>query len=122
MHEDESFLKDFQEPPNPTRCTSINMVIMSVDNYSDDELIKKYMDLANKDIWDEICKNCKMPSLLHKGPCTRKQEAAAFASDKILEERDKFTDRMRQIRKDIDDQEKMKNAETGQSDLLKGLA
>ena len=119
MHQDELFLKKFQEPPNPTHCTFKNMAKISVENYSDDDLSKRYMNLLDREAWNEGCKNCKMPSLLHNGPCTRQQEANAFESNKILEERDKFYSRMRNIAKDVAEQERRKDTGTGHNDLLK---
>ena len=112
-------LKDFQEPPKPTHCTLQKMAKMYVDNYSDDELAKRYLKIGDKLAWNEGCKNCKMPILLHNGPCTRQVEANTF--EKIVEERDKFCNRMRNVIKDIEEQEKAKEKGTEQKDLLKTL-
>ena len=49
-----------------------------------------------------------MSTLLHDGPCTRMQAVSTFENDsKILEERDKFAERMRQIRVDVEKQEQI---------------
>ena len=84
------------------------MAKISMDNFSDDELAKQYGELASRETWDEICKTCRMPSMLHKGPYMRKNEANAFECDKILDERDKFRERMKPIIKYIADQEEKK--------------
>ena len=94
---------------------------MSVDNYSDDDLAKRYMNLGDRMAWNDRCKNCKMPTLLHDGPCTRQQEANTFESNKILEERDKFNNSMRNMIRDVAEQERTKEVGTGQNDLLKVL-
>ena len=73
--------------PNAYLLHSENMAKISADNFSDDELAKQYGELMNRETWDEICKTSRMPAMLHKGPCTRKNEANAFECDKILDER-----------------------------------
>ena len=74
-----------------------SMVNLIIDEFSEDELTKRYSELVNKETWDEICKNCQMPMLFHKGVCTRGSEAEALDSDRILDERDKFHERMKSI-------------------------
>ena len=122
MHKNELFLKCFQEPKNPTRCTSIIMNKLSVDNYSDDDLMKRYMDLVDKNKYDETCKNCRMSTLLHDGPCTRMQAVSTFENDsKILEERDKFAERMRKIRVDVENQEQKEKADDSMQKMIEGF-
>ena len=89
-----------------------------MDEYSEDYLTKRYRELVNKDTWDEMCRNCRMPFLLHNGACTRSKEAGPLESGKILDERDKFMERMRLIiRHESEREEKMGQCE-GQSELI----
>ena len=67
----------FQDPPVPAhRSTNIStkMVKINVESFSDDELVKRWSSLVRKEDWDEECEMSKMPNMLHKGPCTRKEE------------------------------------------------
>ena len=43
-------------------------------DFSNEELVKRFNALINKDNWEEECEWCVMPGMLHKGPCTRKEE------------------------------------------------
>ena len=96
LHEEE-LRTEFQDPPKVylTRFESMSNYI--IDEYSEEDLTKRYRELVSKDIWDEMCRNCRMPFLLHNGACTRSKEAGPLKSGKILDERDKFMDRMRLI-------------------------
>ena len=40
---------------------------------SDDELMKRFMELVVSFNYDEVCGTCTLPTLLHKGACTRKE-------------------------------------------------
>ena len=73
------------------------MTRISMDSVSENELANRYEELVNKDTWNDICKNCRMPALLHNGVCTWQNEVEASEYEKILDERDKFCERMKGI-------------------------
>ena len=50
------------------------MVKIIVENFSEEELRKKWNELTRKESWDNECETCRMPEMLHKGACTRKTE------------------------------------------------
>ena len=50
------------------------MVKINVESFSEEVLMKRWSELVRKEAWDEECEVCKMPVMLHKGPCTRKVE------------------------------------------------
>ena len=79
---------------------------MQVDNFSDDDLAKRYLELGDKMAWYETCKNCRLPTLLHSGPCTIQVEAVNW--EKVVDEQDKFVSRMKNVINDIEEQEKEK--------------
>ena len=69
----------FQDPPVPTRCstkisTKYNMVKIKVESFSEEELRKRWNELSRKESWDNEWETCRMPEMLHKGPCTRKTD------------------------------------------------
>ena len=41
------------------------MATIGVETFGDDALRKLYLDLSQKDDWDEDCELCRMPTLLH---------------------------------------------------------
>ena len=55
--------------------------------------------MENKDNWDEACEMCKMPGMLHKGACTRKEDVNAFEYGKLWEAWELYKKRMMPIRK-----------------------
>ena len=73
------------------------MVKITVKDFTNDELEKRWNALANKDNWEEECEWCKMPGMLHKGPCTRKEETNAFEYQKIYEGWNLYRNRMKLI-------------------------
>ena len=83
--------------PQPCPTDSFNMVKITVETFTDDELLKKYMDLERKEDFDERCKYCRMPTLLHRIACTRKDEVNAFEHEKISDQWDMFSGRMRNL-------------------------
>ena len=94
------------------------MVKIIVESFSDDDLEKRWSALENKDNWDEACEMCKMPGILHKGPCTRKEEVNAFEYGKLWEAWELFRKRMTPIRKlQVEQEEKTKM----QNDFLVGM-
>ena len=60
------------------------MAKIQVDNFSNDDLERRYLELGDKKAWKDLCENCKLPTLLHSGPCTRQVEAVTW--EKIVEE------------------------------------
>ena len=52
------------------------MVKINVESFSEEELRKRWNELVRKESWDEECEACKMPVMLHKGPCTRGAEVS----------------------------------------------
>ena len=50
---------------------------MNIDSVTDIELARLYEELVNKDTWNDLCKNCRLPALLHNGVCTRQTEVEA---------------------------------------------
>ena len=81
----------FQDPPFHARCstkisTKCKMVKINVESFSEEELRKRWNELVRKESWDEECEICKIPVMLHKGPCTRIQgEADAFDKGNLWE-------------------------------------
>ena len=63
----------FPGSPSPHPLHISKIVKINVESFSDDELVKRWNALTRKEDWDEVCKMCKMPVILHKGPCTRKE-------------------------------------------------
>ena len=94
------------------------MVKINVESFSEDELVKRWNELARKEDWDEKCDMCRMPSMLHKGPCTRKEELKKEEFEELWNIWGLFKERMKPIRKwPIDQEEKAKM----QSDILMGM-
>ena len=52
------------------------MVKINVESFSEEALRKLFNDLSRKESWDAECETCRMPEMLHKGPCTRKTEVS----------------------------------------------
>ena len=50
------------------------MVKIIVENFSEEELRKKWNESTRKESWDNECETCRMPEMLHKGACTKKTE------------------------------------------------
>ena len=40
-----------------------SMVNLTIDEFSNDELAKRYNELGDKETWNDLCKNCRMPEL-----------------------------------------------------------
>ena len=52
---------------------------MNIESFSEEEVMKRWSELVRKKSWEGECEICKMPLMLHKGPCTRIQgEANSF--------------------------------------------
>ena len=81
-------------------------------------MVKRWNALARKEDWDEECDMCRMPSMLHKGPCTRKEELKEEEFGELWKTWSLFKERMKPIRKwQVDQEEKAKM----QSDILMGM-
>ena len=89
-----SYLYKFPGSPNPHPLHSQKMVKVTIENFSNDELEKRWNALENKDNWEEECEWCKMPGMLHKGPCTRKE---GVDHEKVLESWHTYRKRMKLI-------------------------
>ena len=94
------------------------MVKIIVENFSDEDLRKIYMELNRKENWDSKCEMCKMPEILHKGACTRTTEAGTIDYQELFISWDIFRSKMELIRKEQEDEEKETRKN---SDLLTGI-
>ena len=97
----------FQDPPVPARRStniSTKMIKINAESFSDDELVKRWSAFARKEDWDEECEMCKMPIMLYKGPCTRKEEFNAFEFGELWKAWSLFREIMKPIRKWQSDQ------------------
>ena len=94
------------------------MVKIIVENFSDEDLRKIYMELNRKENWDSKCEMCKMPEILHKGVCTRTTEAGTIDYQELFISWDIFRSKMELIRKEQEDEEKETRKN---SDLLTGI-
>ena len=62
--------------------------------------MKRWSELVRKESWDKECEICKMPGMLHKGPCKWIQgEANAFEFGKLWEAWSLFREKIKLIRK-----------------------
>ena len=85
MHEEE-LRTDFQDPPKAYPMRLQSMFDLIIDGFSDDELVRWYNDLEDKESWEEVCRRCRVNRLLHKNGCIEldvekvKEEGYEFAS------------------------------------------
>ena len=93
------------------------MVKITVESFSDDDLMKKYIGLTKKEDFDDRCGFCELPTMLHRLACTRKDEANGFEHDQVNKQWKMFSERMRNIRKWLADKEEK---ERGQNEILRG--
>ena len=61
--------------------------------------------VEKKKNWDDACEMCKMPDILHKGPCSRKTEVSEAEHGALWKERDLSREKMKPIRRWQGDQE-----------------
>ena len=98
------------------------MVKINVESFTDDELLKKYMALERKEDFDVRCSFCRLPILLHKIACTRRDKVNAFEHDKVNEQWELYGEKMRNIRKWKADQDEKERTKTeimnGQKEML----
>ena len=104
--------------PHPLHTT---MAKIMVDKYSDEQLVKLYVELHNKDTWDESCNMCKMPAMLHPGVCTRQNGDPPLEFVEIHEEVEKFRYRMKRIIKYVAEEREKKEKKEEQIGLVAGL-
>ncbi len=107
------------------------MVSILVESFGDDILRKLFLNLSDKDDWNEECEICRMPTLLHhdqegrpllQSCAGRRTDLAEAAQDKIdaelMDSWSKFRKKMAPIRKAYrEDMDKMK----ANSDILTSL-
>ena len=99
------------------------MATIGVETFGDDALRKLYLDLTQKDDWDDDCELCRMPTLLHSdttgkrihGACTRRTE---LTEADILNEWTLFRKKMKPIRNWYTDDMEKKQTKT---DILNGF-
>ena len=120
------FQKDLQDskipqfPPAAVQKISkkYNMVKITVENFSKDELRMKWNEIIRKESWDNEWETCRIPEMLHKGACTRKTEVGEAELTKLWKSWNTFKNKMGPIRKwKVDEEEKTKI----QSDILVGM-
>ena len=97
---------------------SEKMVKVVVESFGEDALRKLFCDLSHKEYWDEECSLCSMPTLLHKGSCSRKAEVGEAEHSDLWKSWSMFRKNMEPIRKEYKEEmdKKLRNSE-----LLKGL-
>ena len=94
------------------------MVKIVVETFGEDALRKLFSDLSNKEYWDEECSLCSMPTLLHKGSCSRKTEVREAEHSDLWKSWSLFRKKMEPIRKWYKDDMEKRHAN---SELLQGL-
>ena len=75
------------------------MVKIIVENFSDEDLRKIYIELYRKESWDSECKMDRMQEILHKGACTRTKEVGTIDYQEIYVGWNIFRSKMQLIRK-----------------------
>ena len=109
----------------------IKMVKIVVETFGEDALRKLFLDLSQKDDWDEECDVCRMPTLLHHdsegrqmlGSCARRREELSAAAQnkadaELMNSWSLFRKKMNPIRKWYRDEVEKKKTS---SDILAGL-
>ena len=89
-----------------------------VESFGEDALRKLFCDLSHKEDWDEECSLCSMPTLLHKGSCSRKTEVREAEHSDLWKSWSLFRKKMEPIRKWYKDDMEKRQAN---SELLQGL-
>ena len=97
---------------------SDKMVKIVVESFGEDALRKLFEDLSHKEYWDEECSLCSMPTMLHKGPCTRKTEIGEAEHSDLWKSWSLYRKKMDPIRKWYKDDMEKRQAN---SELLQGL-
>ena len=74
--------------------------------------------MARRDDWIDECEMCRMPCMLHKGPCTRKEELNDAEAGEVMKAWGVFKAKMKPI---LQWQENEEQKTRMQSDLLGGI-
>ena len=113
------FQKDLQDSRIPSpRPMHTMMVKISVETFSEEELRKRFNELARKGDWDKECDACKNLQLLHRSNCTRKVEVGEAEFSELWKVWSAYKAKMEPIRKWYEDEmEKKQNS----SDILIGM-
>ena len=75
------------------------MVEIIVENFSEEELRKRWNELTRKENWDNECELCRMPEILHKGVCARKREVGEAEFSELWKSCSMLRSKMEPIRK-----------------------
>ena len=94
------------------------MVKIVVESFSEDALRKLFDDLSKKEYWDEECSLCSMPTMLHKGSCTRISEVTEAEYSDLWKAWGVYKKKMEPIRRWYKDEMEKRQAN---SELLQGL-
>ena len=97
---------------------SDKMVKIVVESFGEDALRKLFEDLSHKEYWDEECSLCSMPTMLHKGPCTRKTEIGEAEHSDLWKSWSLYKKKMEPIRRWYKDEMEKRQVN---SELLQGL-
>ena len=102
------------------------MAPLPVETYPEDFLKGLYMNLKDKDDWDNECELCKLPTLLHAdaqgnrihGACTRNQD---ITEDDITKEWTIFNKRMKAVRDQCKEELRSQNLENKVDNMEKHM-
>ena len=97
---------------------SEKMVKIVVESFGEDALRKLFEGLSHKEYWDEECSLCSMPTMLHKGPCTRKTEIGEAEPSDLWKSWSLYKKKMEPIRRWYQDEMDKKQMN---SEFLQGL-
>ena len=81
-------------------------------------MVKRWNALTRRDDWIEECEMCRMPSMLHKGLCTRKEGLNMFEVGEVLKAWSLFKAKMKPI---LQWQENQEEKTRMQSNILVGM-
>ncbi len=92
------------------------MAPLPVETYPEESLRKLYMNLEDKEDWDNVCELCTLPTMLHAdaqgnrihGACTRNQE---ITQDDSYKEWAAYQKKMKAVRSWYKDELKKQNLE-----------
>ena len=78
------YLYKFPGSPKSPPAAVPKMVKIEMKGFSDEELEKRFEELANKKNWDEGCQWCEHPVMLHRQPCIRSDTANDYKKVTML--------------------------------------
>merc|ERR1712112_479297 len=87
------YLQVSRIPKSPPAAVTIMVKV----DFTDDELEKKLEELDNKSDWEEECKWCLNPAMLHRQPCETEKEKDY---EKIVKLWKEYRKRMKKIREE----------------------